>query len=253
MTTLLHICLLRRTSPAIRATSSTVWCICLQRNRSLTASWAWDTLPDRGCRSRAACARRLLVRFSFDTRTYHSHLFSAVGAGGKEIYYNSALSSLVSTVNESVITSEADIVTAHELGAQVLFQWALRSVCTSAGHNWGSSHDDTTSECSPSASKGGKYIMHTYSITGFEPNNKKFSPCSVRAIRAVLESKSQLCFDSERCLHCKWESYFLVQKYKKPSVATDAPNKIRLTAFGKNATPVYSHRTTIAAAHRSAR
>ena len=103
----------------------------------------------------------------------------------------------MSTVNESVITSEADIVTAHELGARVPFQRTLRSVGASAGHNWGSSHDDATPECSPRASEGGKYIMHTYSITGFEPNNKKFSPCSVRAIRAVLESKSQLCFDSE--------------------------------------------------------
>ena len=40
------------------------------------------------------------------------------------------------------------------------------------GHNWGSEHDPDTSECSPSASDGGKYIMYTYSVSGYDKNNK---------------------------------------------------------------------------------
>ena len=51
--------------------------------------------------------------------------------------------------------SEADLVTAHEFG-----------------HNWGSEHDPDNPECSPSASKGGSYLMYTYSVSGYDLNNK---------------------------------------------------------------------------------
>ena len=40
------------------------------------------------------------------------------------------------------------------------------------GHNWGSEHDPDTDECSPNAFKGGKYIMYTYSVSGYDTNNK---------------------------------------------------------------------------------
>ena len=53
------------------------------------------------------------------------------------------------------------------------------------GHNWGSEHDPDSSECSPSASQGGSYLMYTYSVSGYDVNNKKFSPCSLRFIRKV--------------------------------------------------------------------
>ena len=62
------------------------------------------------------------------------------------------------------------------------------------GHNWGSEHDPDTSECSPSASQGGSYLMYTYSVSGYDVNNKKFSPCSLRFIRKVLLAKSSRCF-----------------------------------------------------------
>ena len=71
-------------------------------------------------------------------------------------------------VYRRVITREADLVTAHEFG-----------------HNWGSEHDPDSSECSPSASQGGSYLMYTYSVSGYDVNNKKFSPCSLRFIRKV--------------------------------------------------------------------
>ncbi|CAB4064239.1 ADAM17 [Lepeophtheirus salmonis] len=93
------------------------------------------------------------------------------------LYLNSGLSSSRNHYGQRVITREADLVTAHEFG-----------------HNWGSEHDPDSSECSPSASQGGSYLMYTYSVSGYDINNKKFSPCSLRFIRKVLLAKSSRCF-----------------------------------------------------------
>jgi len=96
---------------------------------------------------------------------------------GYTLYLNSGLSSSRNHYGQRVITREADLVTAHEFG-----------------HNWGSEHDPDSSECSPSASQGGSYLMYTYSVSGYDINNKKFSPCSLRFIRKVLLAKSGRCF-----------------------------------------------------------
>jgi hypothetical protein len=68
---------------------------------------------------------------------------------------NSGLSSSRNHYGQRVITREADLVTAHEFG-----------------HNWGSEHDPDIPECSPSASQGGSYLMYTYSVSGYDVNNK---------------------------------------------------------------------------------
>ncbi|XP_037079638.1 ADAM 17-like protease [Pollicipes pollicipes] len=96
---------------------------------------------------------------------------------GFTLYLNSGLSSSRNHYGQRVITREADLVTAHEFG-----------------HNWGSEHDPDLPECSPSANKGGSYLMYTYSVSGYDLNNKRFSPCSLRSIRAVLVAKSSRCF-----------------------------------------------------------
>ncbi|CAB4064451.1 ADAM17 [Lepeophtheirus salmonis] len=96
---------------------------------------------------------------------------------GYTLYLNSGLSSSRNHYGQRVITREADLVTAHEFG-----------------HNWGSEHDPDIKECSPSASHGGSYLMYTYSVSGYDVNNKKFSPCSLRFIRKVLLAKSGRCF-----------------------------------------------------------
>ncbi|CAG0904299.1 unnamed protein product [Darwinula stevensoni] len=96
---------------------------------------------------------------------------------GYTLYLNSGLSSSRNHYGQRVITREADLVTAHEFG-----------------HNWGSEHDPDLPECSPKASEGGSYLMYTYSVSGYDYNNKKFSPCSLRSIRAVLLAKSEKCF-----------------------------------------------------------
>lgn len=71
------------------------------------------------------------------------------------MYLNSGLSSSRNHYGQRVITREADLVTAHEFG-----------------HNWGSEHDPDIAECSPSASQGGSFLMYTYSVSGYDVNNK---------------------------------------------------------------------------------
>lgn len=78
---------------------------------------------------------------------------------GYTLYLNSGLSSSRNHYGQRVVTREADLVTAHELG-----------------HNWGSEHDPDLPECSPPASQGGSYLMYTYSVSGYDVNNKV---CSV--------------------------------------------------------------------------
>ncbi|KAL1417115.1 hypothetical protein MTO96_027168 [Rhipicephalus appendiculatus] len=104
---------------------------------------------------------------------------------GYTLYLNSGLSTSRNHYGQRVITREADLVTAHEFG-----------------HNWGSEHDPDLPECSPDSQRGGSYLMYTYSVSGYDPNNKKFSPCSVRSIRAVLLAKASKCFSKPEESFC---------------------------------------------------
>ncbi|OQR76641.1 ADAM 17 protease-like [Tropilaelaps mercedesae] len=104
---------------------------------------------------------------------------------GHTLYLNSGLSTSRNHYGHRVITREADLVTAHEFG-----------------HNWGSEHDPDLPECSPDSQKGGSYLMYTYSVSGYDVNNKRFSPCSVRSIRAVLLAKAGKCFSKPEESFC---------------------------------------------------
>ncbi|XP_013140575.1 PREDICTED: ADAM 17-like protease [Papilio polytes] len=104
---------------------------------------------------------------------------------GYTLYLNSGLSSSRNHYGQRVITREADLVTAHEFG-----------------HNWGSEHDPDVVECSPTASQGGSFLMYTYSVSGYDVNNKRFSPCSLRSIRKVLQAKSGRCFSEPEESFC---------------------------------------------------
>ncbi|KAJ1521968.1 hypothetical protein ONE63_002298 [Megalurothrips usitatus] len=104
---------------------------------------------------------------------------------GYTLYLNSGLSSSRNHYGQRVITREADLVTAHEFG-----------------HNWGSEHDPDTPDCSPAASQGGSYLMYTYSVSGYDVNNKCFSPCSLKSIRKVLQAKSGRCFSEPEESFC---------------------------------------------------
>ncbi|RWS05400.1 hypothetical protein B4U79_02466 [Dinothrombium tinctorium] len=101
------------------------------------------------------------------------------------LYLNSGLTTTKNAFGARVITREVDLVTAHELG-----------------HNWGAEHDPDLFECSPPSSYGGAYIMYTFSVSGYDLNNKKFSPCSRRSIKAVLRAKAAECFIKPRASFC---------------------------------------------------
>lgn len=102
-----------------------------------------------------------------------------------ELYLNTGWSSTLNAYKRRLLTQEADLVTTHEFG-----------------HNWGSEHDPDTTECSPNAFKGGKHIMYTYSVSGYDPNNHIFSPCSRRSMGAVLAAKSTKCFSDRMRAYC---------------------------------------------------
>lgn len=84
-----------------------------------------------------------------------THIPTEYFKNGYTLYLNSGLSSSRNHYGQRVITREADLVTAHEFG-----------------HNWGSEHDPDVAECSPAASQGGSYLMYTYSVSGYDVNNK---------------------------------------------------------------------------------
>ncbi|KAH9498811.1 hypothetical protein Btru_005208 [Bulinus truncatus] len=71
-----------------------------------------------------------------------------------------------------------------QLGPITTYQMSL---VFAHGHNFGSSHDPDTPECSHPESEGGNYIMWDRAGVGTQPNNKLFSPCSLRSIGETIE------------------------------------------------------------------
>lgn len=59
------------------------------------------------------------------------------------------------------------------------------------GHNFGSPHDPKDdSMCTPGG-ENGNYIMFAHATSGDKRNNNRFSPCSLKSINAVLNSKAR--------------------------------------------------------------
>jgi hypothetical protein len=54
-----------------------------------------------------------------------------------------------------------------------IYIWTLNSlnIFDLLGHNWGSSHDPDTDECSPSSVSGGQYLMYSKALKGVASNN----------------------------------------------------------------------------------
>lgn len=96
---------------------------------------------------------------------------------GYTLYLNSGLSSSRNHYGQRVITREADLVTAHEFG-----------------HNWGSEHDPDIPECSPGASQGGSFLMYTYSVSGYDVNNKVSAIFETYLIREHKSRDNAICY-----------------------------------------------------------
>ncbi|CAD5115092.1 DgyrCDS4104 [Dimorphilus gyrociliatus] len=138
------------------------------------------------------CLGHLFTYTSFDTGVLGLAYIASprrYSAGGicttayGSAWLNTGWSSSVNRYGKKLLAQEADIVTAHEFG-----------------HNWGSEHDPDNTECSPK--NYGKYIMHTYAVSGYEKNNQIFSPCSKRSIKNVLIQKHSRCFTEPSQAYC---------------------------------------------------
>ncbi|XP_061189313.1 ADAM 17-like protease [Saccostrea echinata] len=92
--------------------------------------------------------------------------------GGVEVSLNTGFTSTMYSSGSTVLSRQAELVTAHELG-----------------HNWGSEHDPTSGDCAPFSIFGGKYLMYPFSVSGDDDNNDEFSSCSKNYIGRVLSSK----------------------------------------------------------------
>ncbi|RCN37724.1 Disintegrin [Ancylostoma caninum] len=112
----------------------------------------------------------------------------------RQISYNTVFTSAMGNTglyDYPLVTKEAEIVVAHEYA-----------------HSWGAQHDgldrdaDGREECLPDYAEGGNYIMHMYAQNGYDPNNIRFSPCSRKSIRRMLERRWHRCFEPEKASFC---------------------------------------------------
>ncbi|XP_062584922.1 ADAM 17-like protease [Saccostrea cucullata] len=102
---------------------------------------------------------------------------------GYDTTFNTGWSSAQNSEGDRVLSLEAALVIAHELG-----------------HNWGSEHDPDTPSCAPGVEQGGRYLMYPYSVSGYEHNNQIFSSCSKRYIYNVIKTKGPGCFTESSTL-----------------------------------------------------
>nr|XP_032810428.1 disintegrin and metalloproteinase domain-containing protein 17-like isoform X1 [Petromyzon marinus] len=101
---------------------------------------------------------------------------------GINVSYNTGLTSTMN-YGKTILTKEVELVVAHELG-----------------HSFGAGHD--TEECSAGHDADGKYIMYPIAVSGDQPNNGLFSPCSVRSVGQVLSHKAASCLTPQRHKYC---------------------------------------------------
>ncbi|XP_071940929.1 disintegrin and metalloproteinase domain-containing protein 10-like [Antedon mediterranea] len=78
------------------------------------------------------------------------------------------------------------IVTENNYGANVPSRISSLTFAHEVGHSFGSPHD-ARQECLPGMPNG-NYLMYAYSSNADQPNNDRFSPCSVGNISLVLNA-----------------------------------------------------------------
>lgn len=86
---------------------------------------------------------------------------------------NVALSSSLN-FGRRLLTLESHLVTTHELG-----------------HNFGANHDQRA--CAPDNNNQERYLMYERMLSGKQPNNNKFSSCSIQTISKLLYENPAKC------------------------------------------------------------
>ncbi|KAL5017900.1 hypothetical protein ScPMuIL_003622 [Solemya velum] len=127
-----------------------------------------------------------------------SHRLHTVGGICSPLYHkrslNTGWSSAMNTQGQRILSQEATLVTSHGY----IYTLSFMTLFCFLGHNWGSEHDPQTDDCAPSGFHGGKYLMYPYAVSGYESNNKIFSPCSRGYVFKVVKSKGYSCFSEKR-------------------------------------------------------
>ncbi|EDQ92979.1 uncharacterized protein MONBRDRAFT_22277 [Monosiga brevicollis MX1] len=128
------------------------------------------------------CLAHLYTREDFDGGTLG---LAWVGSPDSNRYGGICYSSSSQSLNTGLTTN-------INYGNTIPFATTALVSAHEIGHNWGSSHD-TSTQCVPSDSEGGKYIMYAVAVDGSDPNNDNFSPCSTASISSVIAAKGD-CF-----------------------------------------------------------
>jgi len=94
------------------------------------------------------------------------------------------------------------IVTINNYNTRVPEIVTLLTLAHEVGHSFGSAHDPEGA-CSPGGTNG-NYIMYSRATTGFLPNNKLFSSCSLAQMGTVFSFvvENKFCFDGPKVSVC---------------------------------------------------
>ncbi|KAL4658865.1 disintegrin and metalloproteinase domain-containing protein 10-like [Arapaima gigas] len=103
--------------------------------------------------------------------------------------------SKVVNINGMKLTKNTGLVTLQQHGYYLTPRHVQLTLAHELGHSLGAPHDSDLSCGDMGSTKGkGMYLMFHYATSGFQENNDKFSPCSIKHISQLLKVKKDNCF-----------------------------------------------------------